>query len=92
LDVWSAVIGLAVISTALAYILYFRILATAGATNVLLVTLLIPLSAILLGITFLGEHVELKHFIGMGLISLGLLSIDGRVFKLIRVANSEMAK
>jgi drug/metabolite transporter (DMT)-like permease len=92
LDVWSAVIGLAVISTALVYVLYFHILATAGATNVLLVTLLIPLSAILLGITFLGEHIELKHCMGMGLISLGLLSIDRRVFKLVRVANSEMTR
>ncbi len=92
LDVWLAIIGLAVISTALAYILYFRILATAGATNVLLVTLLIPLSAILLGITFLGEQMEFKHFIGMGFISLGLLSIDGRVFKFIRVSASEMAR
>nr|MDJ0624567.1 EamA family transporter [Desulfocapsaceae bacterium] len=81
LEVWLAVIGLAVLSTALAYILYFRILATAGATNVLLVTLLIPVSAILLGITFLGEQMELKHLLGMGLIGLGLLSIDGRVFK-----------
>lgn len=84
LDVWLSIIGLAVISTALAYILYFRILATAGATNVLLVTLLVPLSALLFGIVFLGEQIEIRHFIGMGLISIGLLSIDGRVFVLIR--------
>lgn len=88
LEVWLAVAGLAVISTALAYILYFRILATAGATNVLLVTLLVPVSAILLGTAFLGEQLEIKHLLGMGLISVGLLSIDGRVFRLVRTTGS----
>ncbi len=83
-DIWLAILALAFVSTALAYILYFRILSTAGATNVLLVTLLIPVSAILLGTAILGEQLELKHMIGMGLIGLGLLSIDGRVFLLIR--------
>ena len=92
LEVWSAIIGLAVLSTALAYILYFRVLATAGATNVVLVTLLIPVSAILLGTAFLGEQIELKHLFGMGLISMGLLSIDGRVFQLAKMANSVMEK
>lgn len=84
LEVWLAIAGLALVSTALAYILYFRILSTAGATNVLLVTLLIPVSAILLGTAFLSEQLEVKHLVGMGLISIGLLSIDGRVFRIIR--------
>lgn len=79
LEIWLAILGLALISTAFAYILYFRILSTAGATNLLLVTLLIPVSAILLGTAVLGEQLELKHMLGMGLISIGLLSIDGRV-------------
>ena len=57
----AALIGLALLSTALAYILYFRILETAGATNLLLVTFLIPVSAILLGILVLGETLQLKH-------------------------------
>jgi drug/metabolite transporter (DMT)-like permease len=83
-EIWLAILALAFVSTAFAYILYFRILSTAGATNVLLVTLLIPVSAILLGTILLGEQLELKHMIGMGLISIGLLSIDGRVFLLIR--------
>lgn len=83
LEIWLAIVGLALFSTALAYILYFRILSTAGATNVLLVTLLIPVSAILLGTAILGEQLELKHMIGMGLISIGLLSMDGRMFQLI---------
>lgn len=85
LEIWLAIVGLALVSTALAYILYFRILSTAGATNVLLVTLLIPVSAILLGTAVLGEQLEVKHLVGMGLISIGLLSIDGRVLR--RVCN-----
>lgn len=84
-DTWGALMGLAVLSTALAYILYFRILATAGATNVLLVTLLVPVSAILLGVAFLGESLETDSLIGMGLIALGLAVIDGRAFKRLRI-------
>jgi drug/metabolite transporter (DMT)-like permease len=76
---WSAVAGIGLISTALGYVLYFRILAAAGATNLLLVTFLIPLSAILLGALVLGEMLLPRHFLGMALIGLGLLFIDGRL-------------
>jgi len=79
LGTWAALLAIGVASTALAYILYFRILAAAGATNLLLVTFLIPVSAILLGSFFLGESLESKHFIGMGLIGFGLSLIDGRI-------------
>lgn len=75
----SAIVALALLSTALAYIIYFRLLATAGATNLLLVTLLIPVSALLLGMLFLGERLDLRHLAGMGLIGLGLTAIDGRL-------------
>jgi drug/metabolite transporter (DMT)-like permease len=78
-QVWAAVIGLALLSTSLAYVLYFRILATAGATNLLLVTFLIPVSAILLGAALLSERLNPEHFLGMALIGLGLAAIDGRV-------------
>ena len=81
-EIWLALLGLALISTAFAYILYFRILSTAGATNLLLVTLLIPVSAILLGTAVLGEQLESKHVAGMMLIGVGLLSIDGRLGRL----------
>jgi drug/metabolite transporter (DMT)-like permease len=77
--VWSAVIGLAALSTALAYGLYFRILATAGATNLLLVTFLIPLSATALGALFLGERLDPRYFLGLALIGAGLAAIDGRL-------------
>src|SRR4051794_4689805 len=74
-----AILGLAMLSTALGYVLYFRILATAGATNLLLVTFLIPVSAILLGALVLSERLSAQHFFGMALIGAGLAAIDGRV-------------
>ena len=78
---WAAIMGLAILSTALAYVLYFRILASAGATNLLLVTLLIPVSAIVLGSLVLGETLEFVHFVGMALIAIGLTAIDGRFWR-----------
>ena len=80
-EVWAAVIGLALLATALAYILYFRILARAGATNLLLVTFLIPVSANLLGWLILHERLAANHFAGMALIALGLAAIDGRIVR-----------
>ena len=77
----AAVIGIAAISTSMAYLLYFRILASAGATNVLLVTFLIPVSALLLGIGVLGEVVRVLEYVGMGCIFMGLIVIDGRALK-----------
>jgi len=83
-EVWGAIIGLALLSTALAYVVYFRILATAGATNLLLVTFLIPISAILLGATLLGERLAPEHFAGMAVIGFGLAAIDGRPLAWLR--------
>lgn len=80
LPVWTAVFALALLSTAFAYILYFNLVASAGATNASLVTLIVPVSAILLGVTFLGERLELYEMGGMALIALGLFTIDGRLF------------
>jgi drug/metabolite transporter (DMT)-like permease len=78
--VWAAVFALALVSTAFAYILYFGVIGSAGATNASLVTLIVPVSAILLGFIFLGERLELFEVGGMLLIGLGLVTIDGRVF------------
>ena len=78
----AALLGLALLSTVLAYVLFFRILATAGATNLALVTFLIPITAILLGSLLLGEVLEPRHFVGMALIGLGLAAIDGRLLRL----------
>lgn len=84
LPVWLSVLALAVLSTALAYVLFYRILATAGATNLLLVTFLIPVSAILLGALLLGERLELRQLAGMALIGCGLAAIDGRLLTRLR--------
>jgi drug/metabolite transporter (DMT)-like permease len=80
----GAVLGLAVLSTALAYVLFFRISATAGATNVMLVTLLIPVTAVGLGAVFLGEAVTLHQIVGALIIASGLLIIDGRLLRFAR--------
>ena len=80
----AALAGLALLSTALAYVLYVRILAAAGATNLLLVTFLIPVSAILLGVLVLGETLAPRHLAGMALIGLGLAAIDGRPWRALR--------
>ncbi|MEL0343457.1 MAG: DMT family transporter [Deltaproteobacteria bacterium] len=80
----GSLLGIAVLSTALAYVIYFRLLKTAGATNLLLVTLLIPVSAIILGVFLLDESLQPQHLSGMGVISLGLLIMDGRLLQFFR--------
>jgi drug/metabolite transporter (DMT)-like permease len=79
----AALLGLAVLSTAFAYVIFFRIMGTAG-SNVNLVTLLVPVSAILLGVLVLGETLLPRHLAGFGVIALGLAAIDGRIFTLLR--------
>jgi drug/metabolite transporter (DMT)-like permease len=79
-----SVLALAVISTALAYVLYFKILGSAGAINLSLVSFLVPISAILLGVLVLNESLEPIHFVGMTLIGFGLITIDGRMWRLFK--------
>jgi len=81
-----ALVGLALISTALAYLLFFRIMRTAGPSNVMLVTFLIPVSAILLGSGLLGEALLPRHFAGMAAIFVGLALIDGRIMRMARTS------
>jgi drug/metabolite transporter (DMT)-like permease len=81
---WLAVIGLAALSTALAYIVFFQIVRRSGATNVMLVTLLIPVTAILLGYLVLGESISAREIIGAVVIGSALLLIDGRVLRFVR--------
>ena len=78
---WSAVICLALFSTSLAYVLYFMLLERAGATNVSLVTLLVPVTAMALGTLFLDETVTPLQLGGLALIAVGLSAIDGRLWK-----------
>jgi drug/metabolite transporter (DMT)-like permease len=81
MTIWAAVSVLAVFTTAFAFILYFNLIASAGATNASLVTLLVPVSAILLGVLVLGERLEPFEFAGMALIMASLIIIDGRLFR-----------
>ena len=84
--IWLTVFANAALSTALAYILYFAILSRSGATNVTLVTVLVPVVAILIGVFGLGEHIGAIEFLGMALIFAGLAVIDGRLWHALRRA------
>ncbi len=83
-QVWAAVAYLAVLATALAYLLYYRVLAMAGAGNLSLVTLLVAPVAIILGAVVFGEALPLRAFAGFALLALGLLVLDGRVWTALR--------
>lgn len=84
LTTWLAVLGLAALSTALAYIVFFQIVRRSGASNVMLVTLLIPVTAILLGWLVLGESISAREIAGAIVIGSALLVIDGRALGLLR--------
>jgi drug/metabolite transporter (DMT)-like permease len=81
-SVWGALLGMATLSTAIAYVLYFTILVRAGTANLLLVTLLIPPFAIGLGFLFLGEKMGPNAWIGFAIIVLGFAVTDGRLFSI----------
>lgn len=81
---WAALLALALLSTALAYLIYFRILIAAGATNLSLVAFLIPINAILLGVFVLNETLEPSAWAGLALIFAGLAVIDGRIVRRLR--------
>jgi drug/metabolite transporter (DMT)-like permease len=81
---WLAMAGLAALSTALAYIVFFQILRRSGSSNVMLVTLLIPVTALLLGYLVLGESISTREIVGAVVIGSALLLIDGRVLALVR--------
>ncbi|MEO0633993.1 MAG: EamA/RhaT family transporter, partial [Pseudomonadota bacterium] len=70
-----------IIATAFAYLLYYRVLAMAGSGNLMLVTLLIPPVAIILGALVLDEALPFSAFVGFGQLALGLLILDGRIFR-----------
>lgn len=84
ISAWASIVALALVCTAFAYVLYFRLIETSGASNALLVPILVPPTAILLGGLFLGETLHLRDFAGLAFIALGLAAIDGRVFSLWR--------
>lgn len=87
----AAISALALLCTAFAYVLYFRLIDRAGATNALLVTLLVPPTAILLGALFLGEALAPQDFLGLILIGFGLAAIDGRLISVLRPSRPRRA-
>lgn len=84
IEAWAAIIALALFATALGYVLFFRLIESAGATNALLVTLLVPPTAILLGGLFLGEQLTAAQLGGLAFIAVGLALIDGRLLARFR--------
>ena len=88
LQTWLAILCLGVFCTALGYILFFKILSSSGATNVVLVTFLVPITASFLGWLILNEQLHSRYFIGMAFIGLGLAAIDGRLWKKLKAVTS----
>ena len=84
IEAWGSIVALALFCSALGYVLYFRLIDSAGATNALLVTLLVPPIAIFLGALLLGETLAPQDSLGLALIALGLAAIDGRLLSLWR--------
>lgn len=83
-EVWASLMAIALLSTAVAYLLYFKILVRAGSANLMLVTLLIPPIAVGLSVTFLGENLGTDALVGFGFIAVGLAVTDGRLLDQIR--------
>lgn len=86
---WGNVVALSVVATAFAYLIYFRLLAEAGATNASLVTLLVPVSALILGSVILGETLSSLQFAGFAILLAGLIVLDGRVLRGWRASAAE---
>jgi drug/metabolite transporter (DMT)-like permease len=86
----TSVLAIGAFCTALAYVVYFRILSGAGATNVLLVTLLAPATSVVLGALFLHERLLGRQFLGFALIAIGLAFIDGRLPRVLSGANPNL--
>ena len=83
-EVWTSLLAVSLLSTAVAYLLYFEILVRAGSANLMLVTLLIPPIAVGLSFIFLGERLGSEAWLGFGLIAIGLGITDGRLIKRIK--------
>jgi drug/metabolite transporter (DMT)-like permease len=82
--VWASLLAIALVNTALAYFVYFKMVASVGVTYISLVTFLIPIIALMLGAVFLNESVTAQALSGMAIIALGLAAIDGRLLRLGR--------
>jgi drug/metabolite transporter (DMT)-like permease len=88
IETWGAALGIGLLATTIAFLIMYRILPRIGATNFTTVTFIAPVSAIILGVTLLGETILPTHFLGMAAIFLGLLLIDGRIVRRWRRART----
>jgi len=78
-ETWGAAVAIGLLSTAFTFQIMYRILPRVGATNFATTTLIAPISALILGVTLLGETILPIQLLGMVVIFLGLLFIDGRI-------------
>lgn len=83
-ETWGAALGIGLLATTFGFLVMYRILPRIGATNFTTVTLIAPVSAIILGMTLLGEQIRLEHIAGMAAIFVGLMLIDGRIVRWLR--------
>ena len=84
---WLAVFGIGFLSTTLGFVFFYNILKAGGASNVILVSFLVPISASLLGVFILNESFESEMWVAYVVVIFALLAIDGRILKLIRTIN-----
>lgn len=82
-ETWGALFGIAILSTSFSMLLLFWLLPRVGATNIALNTFITPISALFLGYFILHEGLEPVHFLGIVVIFVGLIAIDGRALKLL---------
>jgi drug/metabolite transporter (DMT)-like permease len=85
-ETWGALFGIGVFSTSFSFLLVYWLLPRVGATNISLNTFITPISAILLGFIVLHERFALAHIIGIFVIFLALVFMDGRLVRWMRRA------
>lgn len=86
IETWGSALGIGLLATTIAFLIMYRVLPRIGATNFTTVTLIAPISAIILSVSLLGETVRAEHLLGMAAIFVGLLLIDGRIVRRFRRA------
>ena len=83
-DAMQLVVGLGILGTALAYLLYFRILQLAGSSNLMLVTIIVPVFAVALDAAILGQFVTARNLLGFAVVACGLMVLDGRLIETLK--------
>jgi drug/metabolite transporter (DMT)-like permease len=76
---WLAMLGLAIVSTTVAFIFYYRLIADVGPVKAITVTLLVPIFGMIWGVIFLGEPLTPGRLAGCAIILAGCSLILGLV-------------